>query len=65
MRRLDFDCLKLFGFNLKVFAAGKLIAPPLVIPVDNLASLLIDHLLAQPVPGFAIDLVEACLLRLA
>ncbi len=62
---LDLDRLKLFGLDFHVFPAGQLIAPTLVVFVDDTARLLVDHLLTKAVASLAVDLVEARLLGLA
>ena len=65
VRALELDRVDLLGLDLDVLALGELVAPSLVVLVDGLAGLLIDHLLAQAVAGLAVDLVEVRLLGLA
>src|SRR5262249_42311449 len=47
-----------------ITALGELIAPALVLGIDHLVGLYVHHLLAQPMPGARVDLVEVRLLRL-
>ena len=64
MRAFDLDGLKLLRLNLDILAVRQFVAAPLVVLVDDAACFLVDHLLAQPVAGLAVDLVKACFLRL-
>ena len=65
VRALELDGVDLLGLDLDVLALGQLVAPALVVLVDDPPGLFVDHLLAQAVAGLAVDLVEAGLLGLA
>ena len=62
---LELDGVDLLGLDLDEFALGQLIAPALVVLVDDPPGLFVDHLLAQAVAGLLVDLVEPGLVRLA
>jgi hypothetical protein len=64
VRALHLDRLHLLRLDLNVLAFGDLVTAALVVLVDGLAGLLVDHLLAQAVAGAAVDLVEVRLLGL-
>jgi hypothetical protein len=65
MSALDLDGFELFLVDFDEPAFADLVAPPFVFPVDDLAGLLIDHLLPQPVAGSLVDLVEVGFLGLS
>jgi hypothetical protein len=50
--------------NFHVLALGKLVAAPFMRGIDRAARLLVDHLLAQTVPGLRVDLVKMRFLAL-
>jgi hypothetical protein len=50
--------------DLDVLALAELIAAPFMRGIDGAARLLVDHLLAQPVPGLRVDLVKVRFLAL-
>src|SRR5262245_23323441 len=64
VRALDLDCLELILFDLDILALAELVAASLVVPVNDLAGLLVDHLLAQAIACAFVDLVEMRLLGL-
>jgi hypothetical protein len=63
VRVLELDGVNLLGLDLHVLALGYFVAAALVVRVHRAAGFLIDHLLAQPVAGLAVDLMEPGLLR--
>src|SRR3954469_1036900 len=65
VRSRDLNCLQLVRLDLDILAVTELVAAALVLLINDVAGLLVDHLLAQPVAGLAVDLVKAGLLGLA
>jgi hypothetical protein len=55
---LELDGLELVLVDLDIFPLAQLVAAAFVGLVDHLADLLVDHLLAQPIAGALVDLVE-------
>ena len=64
VRAFDLDGLELLWLDLDILAVAELIAATFVLLVDDAAGLFVHHLLAQAVPGLAVDLVEASLFGL-
>ena len=58
----DLDRLELFRLDLDIFALAQLVAASLLVALDDVAGFGIDHLLLQPVAGFAVDQVKPGLL---
>ena len=56
---LDLDRLQLLRLDLDIFALPQLIAAALLVALDDVAGLGVDHLLLQPVAGLLVDHVEA------
>jgi len=64
VRALDFHGIKLLVVDRDILATAELVATPLVIGIDDLPGLRVNHLLAQAVTGLGVDLMEMRLLRL-
>src|SRR6476661_3394330 len=64
VRTFDLDSLQLVFVDFDIPTFANLVAPPLVLSIDDLAGFLIDHLLPQPMAGLGVDLVEVSLLGL-
>jgi hypothetical protein len=55
----DLYDFQLIVTDLDVASFADFVAPTLLLGIDNAAGLLIDHLLAQAMPGAGVDLVKA------
>ena len=64
MRALELYCVQLFLVDLDILSFREFVAPALVILVDDSTSLLVEHLLPQPVARLGVDLVEMRSFRL-
>ena len=64
VRAFDLDGLELLWLDLDILAVAELIAATFVLLVDDATGVFVHHLLAQAVPGLAVDLVEARLFGL-
>jgi len=58
VRARDLDSFQFLRLDLDILAARQFVTAALVVLVDDLARLLVDHLLAQAVAGLSVDLVE-------
>ena len=56
---LDLDGVEFLRLDLDIFAFAELIAAGLLVALDHVAGLGVDHLLLQPVAGLLVDHVEA------
>src|SRR3954454_17599730 len=59
---LDLDRFELLRLDLDIFALTQLVAASLLVALDDVAGLSVDHLLLQPVAGLAVDHVKPRLL---
>src|SRR5436305_13088283 len=62
MVALDLNGFQLFRFDLDIFALAHFVAAPLLVALDDVAGLGVDHLLLQAVAGLLVDHMEARLL---
>src|SRR5207253_3156803 len=59
---LDLNRLQFFRLDLDILSLAHLIAAALLVALDDVAGLDVDHLLLQPVAGLPVDHVETGLL---
>jgi hypothetical protein len=63
MAALELDRIEFVRLDLDMFASGKLVAARLLVGLDHLAGLGVDHLLLRAVASLLVDQVEAGLSR--